>query len=330
MIPLPMKTSERILAPDTRGASVSSRKPTHRRGDNKTFKEKHSTVSMHSPRAAPGALDSLPRRLVAAAFAAVSLFAGSFACADELVVLNTRQGVTQSALIWQAHRSNPGAVVLLIPGGDGNIGLGLQKNGLAAAEEPYLFANQREALLQGNFAVAVIDAPSDQEDLTQEFRASPKHLTDVQAVVQEIERRYPGARLVVMAHSRGTVSAGQILQKLGDKVSAAVLFSGLYLASEPGTPAASAGPGLSRLNWASLKVPVLLVHHTRDSCPRSPFAAAAATGLALLAVDGAADGGGASSCGNPASNHWFAGVGNAVGREVINWLSGKPWKRTVP
>ncbi|MYN43584.1 hypothetical protein GTP23_00705 [Pseudoduganella sp. FT93W] len=267
-------------------------------------------------------------QLIAMLVALATLFTGSYACADELVTLNSRPGVSLSMLIWKPLLSPPETVVLLIPGGDGDIGLGLQ-NGIAKAKDPYLFSEKREALLRGKVAVAVIDRPSDQEDMTQEFRTSPKHLEDMQAVVQELQRRYPGARLVLMAHSRGTVSAGQILQHLGDKFSAAVLFSGLYRASGPGAPAAAAGPGLSRLDWTQLKVPVLLVHHTKDSCPLAPFAAAASTHVAMIVIKGSADASSVSGCGNPASNHWLAGKENAAGRVAFNWLSGRAWKSVV-
>ncbi|WP_374362018.1 alpha/beta hydrolase [Pseudoduganella danionis] len=267
-------------------------------------------------------------QLIAMLVALATLFTGSSACADELVTLNARPGVSLSMLIWKPLQSKPETVVLLIPGGDGDIGLGWQ-NGRAKAQAPYLYSTKRQALLQGKVAVAVIDRPSDQEDMTQKFRTSPQHLADMQAVLQELQRRYPGARLVLMAHSRGTVSAGQILQHLGDKVSAAVFFSGLYRASGPDAPAAAAGPGLSQLDWAQLKVPVLLVHHSKDSCPLAPFAAAASTHVPLIELKGAADADRVSGCGNPASNHWLAGKENAVGREVFNWLAGTAWKPVV-
>ncbi|MFC0167288.1 alpha/beta hydrolase [Pseudoduganella danionis] len=267
-------------------------------------------------------------QLIAMVLMAATLLVGSSACADELVKLNSRPGVSLSMLIWKPLRSKPEAVVLLIPGGDGDIGLRLQ-NGRAKATDPYLFSKKRQALLQRKVAVAVIDRPSDQDNMTQEFRTSSQHLADMQAVVQELQRRYPGARLVLMAHSRGTVSAGQILQHLGDKFSAAVLVSGLYRASEPGAPAAAAGPGLSQLDWAQLKVPVLLVHHSKDSCPLAPFAAAVSTQVPMVELRGAADAHSVSGCGNPASNHWLAGKENAAGREVFNWLSGTAWKPVV-
>ena len=273
-------------------------------------------------------LKRLPRQLSAVLSAAIACLLGTAAYADELVSLKTRPGATQAMLLWEPRQSIPETVILLIPGGPGNIGLGL-KDGRPEAEVPYLFSNQRKVLLQKGFAVAVIDAPSDQANMTQEYRTSPNHAVDLEAVMREIRRRFPKARLVVMAHSRGTVSAGYILQNLTDHVSSAILFSGLYQASPSNAPTALAGPGLSKVNWASRGVPLLLVHHVRDSCLVAPFAAAAATHIQMIAVDGAVEADSESPCG-PSTNHWFAGMENAVGQEVINWLSGKSWKRSLP
>ena len=273
-------------------------------------------------------LKPIPRLLSAVLAVAFALLFGAVAYADELVSLKTRPGATQAMLLWEPRQSNPETVILLIPGEPGNIGLSL-KDGRIEAEIPYLFSDQRKVLLQKGFAVAVIDAPSDQANMTQEYRASSNHAVDLEAVVREIRLRFPRARLVVMAHSRGTISAGYILQNLTDHVSSAILFSGLYQASPSNAPSALAGPGLSKVNWASHGVPLLLVHHKRDSCLVAPFAAAAATKIQMIAVDGAVDADGESPCG-PSTNHWFAGMESAMGQEVINWLSGNSWKRSMP
>ena len=262
--------------------------------------------------------------------AAAALVFASWACADELVTLKTRPGATQSVLFWEPHGPSPETVILLVPGGPGNIGLKL-KEGRAQTEGVHLFSHQREALLQGQFAVAVIDAPSDQKDMTQDFRMSAKHVTDMQAVLREIRSRFPKARLVLVGHSRGTVSVGTISQNFDDQVGAIVLLSGLYQASQPSAQITSGGPGLSKIDLPSLRIPVLLVHHAHDACPIAPFAATAtvSTRLPMITVDGAATGDSDLLCG-PGSTHWFAGMERAVGQEVLNWLSGKAWKPAVP
>ncbi|MBC3875984.1 alpha/beta hydrolase [Undibacterium flavidum] len=261
---------------------------------------------------------------------AASLLFTSLAYADELITLKTRPGVTQSVLLWEPHGPAPKTVILLIPGGSGNIGLKL-KDGQAQAEATHLFSRQHEALLQKQFAVAVIDAPSDQEDMTQDFRTSARHAADMQAVIRKIRSRFPKARLVLVAHSRGTVSAGYIAQNRVNKVNAVVLLSGLYQASQPGPLIPSPGPGLSKIDLPSLKIPMLLVHHTLDACPVSSFSAASdvSTRLPMMTVNGANAAEGSPLCG-PGSNHWFVGMEEAVGQQIINWLSGKTWKSNLP
>lgn len=268
------------------------------------------------------------RQLRVSMIAVISFLFAPFAFADEVITLKTRPGVSQSLLLWEPHASNPETVILLIPGGSGNIGLSL-KDGQATAERPHLFLGQREVLLQEKMAVVVMNAPSDQEDLTQDIRISSKHVADMQVVVQEVQRRFPKARLVIMAHSRGTISAAYLSQSLGDQVSALVLLSGLYQAYLPGPKMPSSGPGLSKIDLSSLKIPMLLVHHAKDACPVSPISDFLPILLPKIVVDGIANNDKVAPCG-PGSNHWFTGKENAVGQEIINWISGKPWKPSLP
>jgi pimeloyl-ACP methyl ester carboxylesterase len=265
------------------------------------------------------------------------LFAGFLfgfsADADELITLKTRPEVTQSMLLWEPYSPSPDIVIVLFPGGAGNVGLGL-KDGRAEAARPYLFSRQRELFAQPQFAVAVIDTPSDQKGMEEEFRQSANHFADMEAVARELRGRFPKARIVLMAHSRGTVSAGYVARALGDRVGAIVLFSGRYHVTPRAPDAPPGGPGgsgLSGLDLGSLKSSVLLVHHAKDACPATPFAQAEALSARIPTIR--ANGSDEASSGPPCglgTNHWFVGMEKAVGEEVVKWLSGKSWQRAVP
>src|SRR5688572_20018064 len=138
---------------------------------------------------------------------------------------------------------------------------------LSEAEKPHLFSSARSAISRPQLAIVVVDAPSDQKDMDQAFRMSARHSTDMTAVAHEIRKRFPNARLVIMGHSRGTISAGYVSRALGNEVSAVVLFSGIYAATQPSPQIRAPGPGLSELDLGSLKSPVLIVHHAKDGCP---------------------------------------------------------------
>lgn len=274
----------------------------------------------------------LSRRMRMVLTVAMLLSLGFPAVADELITLKPRPDVTQSVLLWEPHSLAPDIVVLLFPGGAGNVRLGL-KDGQAEAAFPHIFSRQREVLAKPQFAVAVIDAPSDQNDMDEEFRLSAKHLTDAEAVVREIRNRFPKARLVVMGHSRGTVSAGYVARTLGDQVSAVVLLSGRYQRFPPAQPGGPGRAGLSEVDLGSLKSPVLLVHHAKDACPPTQLSSTTelAVRLPMITVNGndEASTGPGPACG-PGTNHWFVGLEKVAGEEVIKWLSGKAWARTVP
>lgn len=268
-------------------------------------------------------LTSLLSRRVRLLFTTLALLSGgSAALADEVITLQPRPGVTQSTLLWTPHDASPDTVLLLMPGGPGNIGLSV-KEGQAQSTRPHLFSRQREALLGGRMVVAIPDAPSDQKDLVQEFRISSAHATDMQAVVRALHEKFPAARLVVVAHSRGTVSAGYLAKNLGDEISALVLISGLYLPSEPSALIPSGGPGLSQIDLPALKMPVLLIHHRQDACPVATLPMTGTTQfkqLPLITMEGTVEPNLDSPCG-PGTRHWFAGEEAPVGERILSWLA---------
>ena len=166
-------------------------------------------------------------KVALAVIAATRCFVNAPASADEIVVLSSRSGVTQTVLLWQPSPSDPQVLLLVFPGGGGNIGFETT-DGKVVARTAYLFSRQRDLLARAEVAVAVIAAPSDQPDMDSEFRRSARHVEDMTAVVRDLTGRYPRARLILWGHSRGTVSAAYVAQALGDRIAAVILMSGFY------------------------------------------------------------------------------------------------------
>ena len=269
-------------------------------------------------------------RWIAYIFAGLAI--GFSANADELISIKTRPDVTQSMLLWEPYPPRPEIVIVLFPGAGGNVGLGL-KGGRAEAASPYLFSRQRELFAQPQFAVAVIDTPSDRRGMSEEFRQSTNHVTDMEQAVAELRRRFPDARLVLMGHSRGTVSAGYISRALEGKVGATVLFSGRYHPTprpSDAPPEAPGGSGLSELDLGAFKNPVLLVHHSKDACTATPFAQANQLSgrIPIIKVDGVEEMTSGPPCGS-GTNHWFVGLEKVTVEEVVKWLTGKTWQREL-
>lgn len=254
--------------------------------------------------------------------AATSCFVNAPASADEIIALNSRSGVTQTVLLWQPSPSDPQVLLLIFPGGGGN---GFETmNGKVVARGPYLFSRQRDLLERPEVAVAVIAAPSDQPDMDSEFRRSARHLEDVTAAVRDLTSRYPRARLALLGHSRGTVSAAYVAQALGDRLTAVILMSGFYDRD------ARRGAGLSEFNFDALKTPLLIVHHVKDRCPTNLFGPAQklTERFPAIVVDGPDETRPDQPCA-PGTNHWFAGREKETIDEVFNWIHGKRWARLI-
>ncbi len=136
---------------------------------------------------------------------------------------------------------------------------------------------------------AVIDVASDQRagwGMTEEFRFSKEHLADVQAAIGDLSRRFPGLPIFLIGTSRGSISTASLGGRLDGGIAGVVLTSSMFRASNP--RAREPGPGLSRFDFKTIKVPVLVVHHREDACPVSPYgdAASLAKMFPLVSVTG--------------------------------------------
>lgn len=184
-------------------------------------------------------------------------------------------------------------------------------------------------LAQPQFAVAVIDTPSDRKGLGESFRLSEAHFTDMKKVISELKIRFPKSKVVLMGHSRGTVSAGYVSQALKSEVDATILLSARYkLATRPvnAPQEAPGGTGLSEIDFSQLNKPTLLVHHVNDACPSTLFSDAQEKSqyTLLIEIEGPVDTmhtqtGEFALCA-PSTNHWFVGKESIVGEKIIEWL----------
>ena len=262
-------------------------------------------------------------KVALAMVAAVPCFVNAPASADEIIALKPRSGVIQTVLLWQPSPSDPQVVLLVFSGGGGNVGFETT-NGRVVARTAYLFSRQRDLLERAEVAVAVIAAPSDQPDMDSEFRRSARHVEDMTAVVRDLTSRYPKARLVLLGHSRGAVSAAYVAQALGDRIAAVILMSGFY-DRDP-----RRGVGLSEFNFDALKTPLLIVHHVKDLCPTNLFGPAQklTERFPAVVVDGPDETRPDRPCA-PGTNHWFAGREKETIDQVFNWIHGKAWSRLI-
>jgi len=250
------------------------------------------------------------------------------AIAQEMVTLPTRSGATQSYLVATLPQ-NPQAVAVLFPGSGGLIRLRQEQGQIKFGQNNFLVRTRGEFVKRGVVA-AILDAPSDYQSgwgMGDEFRLGEAHFTDVSAVVADLGKRVPGLPLFLVGTSRGTISAAALGARFGSGLSGVVLTSTMFRAA--GAKSNEPGPGLSRFDFANIKVPVLFVHHVSDQCAVTPYSDAPrlADKYPLISVSG----GRAPESGpcDPFSAHGYFGKETETIEQIVNWMLKKPFLKEV-
>jgi pimeloyl-ACP methyl ester carboxylesterase len=247
----------------------------------------------------------------------------SAAIAEELVTLQTREGVTQSFLLTVPADSKPVAAAILFPGGEGHIRLRNEGGQIKLATGNFL-VRSRQLFVRSGIVTAVVDTPSDQpRGMDDWFRLGDKHAADIRRVSEELRRRFPGTPVFLVGTSRGTISAAATGRALGETVAGVVLTSTLFVGG--GRP----GPGLSGFDFTAIRAPLLFVHHIEDGCKYTPYRDAQnlSPQFALITVRG----------GDPArsdpceafSAHGYLGKETETVEAMVNWMLKKPYRAEI-
>lgn len=237
--------------------------------------------------------------------------------AEEVITIPTRAGVTESYLLVTAAGAKPRIVVVSFVGGRGVLNL-VDRNARGALRfgpGANFLVRVRDEFATADMADALVDAPSDQlpNGMDDGFRMSDQHAQDVSAVVADLLKRYPGSKVYAMGTSRGTTSAATLAARHPE------LFGGIVLSSTV-TVADRMGPNLSRFDWSSRRVPVLLVHHRDDGCRSSPYGGVErlASRFALTTVEGG-DPPKSDAC-EPQAPHGYFGREKATSEAIRRWI----------
>lgn len=261
--------------------------------------------------------------IIAACLAAL-LAAAAAARAEEIVVLSARDGATQSLLLTVPENGPPAAAAILFPGGPGLIRLRTEGGRIRLGEGNFV-VRSRQMFVDRGIVTAVVDAPSDQpQGMDDAFRLGDKHAADIVRVSEELKRRFPGAPIFLVGTSRGTISAAATGSTPGSGIAGVVLSSTLF-------SAARAGPGLSRFDYSTIKVPLLLVHHAEDGCNVTPYREARKLAESrkypLITVNGGKPP--TSGPCDPFSAHGYLGKEKETVDAIVNWMLKKPYSANI-
>jgi len=257
-----------------------------------------------------------------------SLILGTAAHAQEIITLPTRPTVTQSYFLAGVPE-NPQAVALLFPGSGGFIRIRKEEGQIKFGSDNFLVRSRIEFTKRG-VAAAVLDAPTDQQSgwgMSDEFRLGADHFRDIAVVVGDLKKRFPEKPLFLIGTSRGSTSAAALGARFGQEVSGAVLTATMF--RQTGRQSKEPGPGLSRFDFGTIKIPVLLVHHVGDQCNSTPYSGAArfSDEYPLITVAGGSPP--QSGPCDPLSAHGFLGKESETVEQIVNWMLKKLFRQDV-
>lgn len=240
----------------------------------------------------------------------------------ELQNIQSRPGVTVPIAI-EAPSGNATAWVLLLPGGNGR--LGLSSSGAPTSDLSALFLIQSRAHLhRAGIGTVMVDTPSGARTGMQEVgRRSAEHATDLTAIVRTIRQRY-GRPVWLLGHSNGAVSVAAASRALtgADRPDGLIMTSGTVVRARPAPD--------SPLAPFPYNGPVLILAHQADGCVYSPpkdqeillAAFASAKPRVLRVLSGGSTGRG-DPC-YPMSPHSFVGMHGEVMALIAEFIRSAP------
>ncbi len=185
----------------------------------------------------------------------------------ELVSIQTPRGAKQAFILIKPD--NPVASVILFAGGHGALGLKSASSMKWGAAN--FLVRTRDKFAAHNFMVAVVDAPSDQQQgMNAIFRMSGAHAGDIGAVAAYLKKQ-AGIPVWLVGTSMGTFSAaGGAIATTG--IDGLVLTSTITRAMPEWKIAQSHRDGVASMALPKIVVPTLIVSHRKDACKITPAA----------------------------------------------------------
>lgn len=182
-----------------------------------------------------------------------------------LVSIQTPRGATQAFILIKPDK--PVASAILFAGGHG--ALGLQSASSMRWGDGNFLVRSRDAFAARGLIVAVVDAPSDQQQgMTAAFRMSGAHAGDIGAVAAHLKKQ-ADVPVWLIGTSMGTFSAaGGAIAAHG--IDGLVLTSTITRARPDWKIAQSHRDGVASMALDQITVPTLIVSHRNDGCSLTP------------------------------------------------------------
>jgi len=246
----------------------------------------------------------------------------------QVVTIETREGVKQTFLLVSPS-GPPKVALIMLPGGSGRVNIRIKEGEILFGKNAFMQRTIDQFVANG-MLVALVDTPSDQQDLSVQFRKTEDHVRDIEGVISNIRQGHRDIPVYLIGISRGGVSVAYIAKRLEGKVAGIVSMSG-HLADRNSV-------GLSGFDYRALKQRILMVSHKNEGCPHTRYSdwldVAKKYHIPLISVTGGyqqlekSAGDRFPECRSWA-HHNFLGIERPVSAEISNWILQKPFRTEV-
>lgn len=187
----------------------------------------------------------------------------------------------------------PHYVIILFPGGSGNLNPRIKDGKLVYGVKQTFVIRVRPLIVDAEFAtVATNSSQSDER---------------IQAILDDLDRRFPAAQIYLMSTSKGTFDSMYLAPYLSERIAGEIHTSSLS--------------SVASFDAGKYKNRQLLVHHRDDSCFATPFKSAQASqekyGTELLVMEGGVSTG--DPC-EPFAHHGYNGIERETVDAIKNWI----------
>lgn len=235
------------------------------------------------------------RKLAGAMLAALALLPLARPCQADDELVTTARYPSGEAVPYILNLGGPAPkyVVILFPGGSGAVDPRMQDGRLVYGFKGNFLVRSRPHLVDADFAAVTTNSSQSEER--------------IQAVLDDLARRFPAAKVYLMGTSNGT----------GPTMALAAYLAG-RIAGEIHTSSLARIYGFDARKYGNRH---LVVHHRRDSCRATPFSAAEASherfGNEFLAMEGGITDG--DPC-EAFSHHGYNGIERETMDAIKQWI----------
>ena len=223
----------------------------------------------------------------------LALSLGHCLAAEELVTTARYANGEPVPYVLDTAGASPKYVIILFPGGTGNMDPRIENGQLVYGFKRNFLIRSRPHIVDDEFATVSTNSSRSEER--------------IQAVLDDIKRRFPNARIYLMGTSNGTDPTRSLAGYLSGRIAGVIHTASL-----------NAIRGLDAKKYANRQ---LLVHHKNDPCPQTSYSSALEAheryGTEFIAMEGGISVG--ERC-EALSYHGFNGIERETVDAIKKWI----------